>query len=328
MTKLLLLGIGRWGANHLRILQSLPIELYVADLDEKRLEASGVPASHRTTDPRTFFPVIDGAVVVTPAQAHFDTCRELLELGKDVFVEKPITIVSSEARALAELAAERKRILQVGHIFRFDPASLWLQKAIAEGKFGRLKMLRGNFSGFKRPRTDTGVTFADSIHFIDLFNFFLGEAPRRVHAVLNDFMGRGMDDQSFISLEYSNGTGKPIWATVESGYHAPGKFREVVVIGEDLTAVCDYNVAQYKIETFENRHIPSGGVEVKAINGAVNQLEFSPEEPLRAELSAFVDSITSRRSPLADGWAGYESVRVIEAALQSAACGAWTELKD
>jgi len=326
MTKLLLLGIGRWGANHLRVLQSLPVELYVADLAPARLEASGVPAERRATDPGAFFPVVDAAVVVTPAQAHFETCRELLELGKDVFVEKPITLTSPEARVLAELAEARGRILQVGHIFRFDPASLWLRDAITQGKFGRLKMLRGNFSGFKRPRTDSGVTFADSIHFIDLFNFLLGETPRRVHAILNDFMGRGMDDQSFISLEYGRGEGAPVWATVESGYHAPGKFREVVVVGEDLSAICDYNVAQYKVKTFENRHIPSGGLEVKALSGAVNQLEFPPEEPLRAELAAFVDSIRSRKAPLAGGWDGYDSVRVIEAALRSATCGQWAEV--
>lgn len=325
MTKLLLLGIGRWGANHLRVLQSLPIELFVADFNEKLLEATGLPETHRSTDPRTFFSQIDAAVVVTPAQAHFDTCKELLELGKDVFVEKPITIESNEARILAEIADKNARILQVGHIFRFDPASLWLRQAISEGKFGRLKMLRGNFSGFKRPRNDTGVTFADSIHFIDLFNFFLGEAPQRVHAVLNDFMGRGMDDQSHMSLEYKGAKGAPIWATVESGYHAPGKYREVIVVGEDLTAVCDYNVAQYKIKTYENRHFAAGN-DIKAIEGAMHQLEFSPEEPLRAELTAFIDSIKTRKSPLADGWAGYESVRVIEAALQSARCGSWVDL--
>lgn len=325
-TKLLLLGLGRWGANHLRVLQSLPIELYVADPDAERLEASGLPPQRCAADPRTLFAAVDAAVVVTPAPTHFDLCRELLSLGKDVFVEKPITVHSHEARELCELAEERGRILQVGHIFRFDPASRWLRSAVACGRFGRIKMLRGSFSGFKRPRSDTGVTYADSIHFVDLFNFLLGEPPRRVHAVLNDFLGRGMDDQSFLSLEYGNGSGAPVWATVEAGYHLPGKLREVVVAGEELTAVCDYNVAQYKIRTVENRHIASGGGEVRAVSGAVNQLEFPPEEPLRAELAAFLDSIATRKPPLADGWAGYESVRVLEAALHSSAGGNWTAL--
>ncbi len=205
MKRILLIGIGRWGANHLRVLKSMPIELFVADHHEQRLSSADIPESHRSTDARSLFPKIDAAVVVTPAPAHFETCRELLEMGKDVFVEKPITLVSSEAKELTELAEKRGLILQVGHIFRFDPASLWMRDAIAEGRFGRLKMLRARFSGFKRPRHDTGVTFADSIHFIDLFNFLLGAPPRRVHAVLRDFFGRGLDDESLIVLEYDQG---------------------------------------------------------------------------------------------------------------------------
>jgi predicted dehydrogenase len=327
MKKLLLLGIGRWGANHLRILKSLPVELFVTDLDEGRLAACGVDRAKCGTDFRKFADEIDGAVVVTPAQDHFDTCRDLLGRGKDVFVEKPMTISPDDARELAELAQREQRILQVGHIFRFDPASLWLRDAIAEGRFGQLKMLRGKFSGFKRPRNDTGVTFADAIHFIDLFNFILGETPGRVHAVLGDFFGRGMDDESLVALEYPNGHGRPIFATVEAGYHVPGKFREVIVIGVDLTAVCDYNLAQYKIKTYENRHLNGGG-DIKAQEGAVHQLEFPPEEPLHAELRAFLNSMETRQAPLADGWAGYESVRCVQAALRSAAESRWVELND
>ena len=91
--KLLLLGIGRWGANHLRVLHSLPIELYVSELDGKRLEAArklGIPESHLHRL-QEFAGQVDAAVIVTPAQSHFPLCREILEAGKDVFVEKPLT---------------------------------------------------------------------------------------------------------------------------------------------------------------------------------------------------------------------------------------------
>jgi UDP-N-acetylglucosamine 3-dehydrogenase len=322
--KVLLLGIGRWGANHLRVLKSLPIELFVAEVNAKRLEqarALGLDDKHLTTNYRDFAAKMDGAVVVTPAPTHYDLCREFLEADKDVFVEKPITLHSKDARALADLAAQRKRILQVGHIFRFDPASKWLRDAIANGKFGRVKIMRGNFSGFKRPRNDSGVTFADAIHFIDLFNYFLGKPPLRVTASMQDFMGRGMEDESFIALDYEPG----IWATVETGYHSPGKFREVVVIGDELSAICDFNVAQYKIKTFANKHIKTGA-DVKAVEGEMHQLEFPPEEPLLAELRAFIDSIQNRKAPLADGWAGCEAVRVIEAAMESVRLGRTVKL--
>ena len=323
--RILLIGIGRWGANHLRILKSMPIELFVADHHEQQLKSAGVPETHRSTDPRSFFKNIDAAVIVTPAPTHFDMCRELLEIGKDVFVEKPITLVSTDAKKLAELAEKSGLVLQVGHIFRFDPASVWLRDAIAAARFGRLKMLRARFSGFKRPRHDTGVTFADSIHFVDLFNFFLGVTPTRVHAVMQDFFERGIDDESLLVLQYGKGATDPMFATIEAGYHAPGKFREVTIVGTDSSAVCDYNVAQYKIKIVENRHVAENG-EIRAVEGTMQQLEFPPEEPLRAELAAFIDSIEKRTPSPVDGWAGFNAVRVVEAALESAGSGTWIEI--
>jgi len=328
MTKVLLLGLGRWGANHLRNLNNLPIELYVAEVGEKQLEPArklGIPAERMTTNYKDFIAKIDAVVVVTPAQLHFPQCQEFLEAGKDVFVEKPLTLANEEARQLAELAARRQRILQVGHILRFDPASLWLRDAIQNGEFGRVNMIRGHFGGFKRPRNDSGVMFADGIHFADLYNFLLGAQPKSVTAIHHDFMGRGMDDVSFVSLEYETAAGKT-WATVENDYFIPGKFREVIICGDRMSAICDYNVAQYKIKTYENKHVPDGK-DFKGIEGAVKQIECPPEEPLQAELRAFLESIKTRATPIADAWSGYEAVRVMNAALESAKTGRAVELK-
>src|SRR5262249_28461584 len=327
--RILLIGLGRWGVNHLRVLQSLPIELFVAEHEAERLKLSGVLPTRRSADAHSFFPVIDAAVVVTPAHTHFDMCRDLLKAGKDVFVEKPISLKSTEGKELTELAKRDRLILQVGHIFRFDPASVWMRDGIAEGRFGEIKMLRANFSGFKRPRRDTGVTFADSIHFIDLFQFLLGTSPRRVHAMMRSFLGRAdeLDDESLIILEYDRGDGDPILATIEAGYHLPGKVRELTIVGKNSSAVCDYNVAQYKIKTFENRHVAGdGGIE--AVEGAAHQLEFPPEEPLRAELVTFLDAIATRTAPLVDGADGTEAVRIVEAALESARTGKWIDIPE
>jgi predicted dehydrogenase len=133
-------------------------------------------------------------------------------------------------------------------------------------------------------------------------------------------MGRGMDDMSLLSLEYETPRGKT-WATVENDYFIPGKFREVIVCGDKQSAVCDYNVAQYKIKTYANTHTPAGGNDFKATEGAVTQIECPPEEPLLAELRAFLDSVKTRATPRADAWSGYDSVRVMNAALESAKAG-------
>jgi predicted dehydrogenase len=242
-----------------------------------------------------------------------------------VFVEKPLTLANEESKALAEIAAKHKRILQVGHILRFDPATLWLRDAVQNGEFGKVNMIRGHFGGFKRPRNDSGVMFADGIHFVDLFNFILGALPKSVTAINHDFFGRGLDDVSLVSLEYETAHGKT-WATVETEYFIPGKFREVIVCGDKLSAVCDYNVAQYKIKTYANTHTPAGGNDFKATEGIVTQIETPPEEPLLAELRAFIDSIKTRATPRADAQSGYDAVRVLNAALESVKTGKAVQL--
>ena len=308
--------------NHLRVLQSLRVELFVCDTDAGRLEAAGslgIPESRLTTDLSKFSGNADAAIIVTPAQSHFPLGRDLLALGKDVFIEKPLALTSEEAKQLAEMAQLKRRILQVGHIFRFDSASRWLRDAVQEGRFGRIHMIRGHFGGFKRPRNDSGVLFADGIHFIDLFNYFLGSMPKSVLAIHHDFMGRGMEDVSFVSLEYETELGTT-WATVDNDYHAPGKFREVIVAGEKLSAICDYNAARDKIKLYENHHARSGA-DSESIEGAVTKIECPAEEPLLAELRAFLESIQTRRKPLVGGWEGYNAVRVLETAMASAKTG-------
>src|SRR5580658_9014391 len=133
--KVLLCGIGRWGMNHLRVLRSLQVDLFVCDTDARRLDAAkaaGISESRLTTDFSKFAGQADAAIVVTPAQSHFPLGRDLLAMGKDVFIEKPLALTSEQAKQLAAMAQMRKRILQVGHIFRFDPASNWLAHAIQQ----------------------------------------------------------------------------------------------------------------------------------------------------------------------------------------------------
>jgi UDP-N-acetylglucosamine 3-dehydrogenase len=321
MTKVLLIGLGRWGANHLRNLNSMPVELYVAETDSKRLDPArklGLPEARLTTDYKSLLGTIDCAVVVTPAPAHFTICKTLLEAGKDVFVEKPLTLTSADARKLAEIAKTHKRILQVGHILRFDTATLWLRDAVQSGQFGKVNMIRGHFGGFKRPRNDSGVMFADGIHFVDLFNYVLGATPKSVLAIHHDFLGRGMEDVSLVSLEYETAHGKT-WVTVENDYFIPGKFRKVIITGDKLSAVCDYN-ANPKITTYENHHVQEKN-DFKGVEGAAKPIDCPAQEPLLAELKAFVESVSTREEPRADAQSGIDSVRVLEAALESAKTG-------
>ncbi len=314
MPRILLIGLGRWGWEHLRVLLSLGAEVFAADVrPECREEALSVlPPDHVGEDFRPFLEGVDGVDVVTPVQEHFWICREALEAEKDVLVEKPITVTLKEARDLAEHARGSRARLQVGHVFRFHPVYEALRTTLASGRLGQLRYLAARFAGLKRPRLDGGVTHSDSIHFLDLFVDLLGR-PRAVTAILRDFLGRGMDDFSLAVVEYDREL-----AVVESGYFVPGTWRVLQAIGDRGACVADFAKWTLAIHPGHHREI-RGRWQVESAPEEIQAIER--DEPLRRELRAFLEGIETRKPPEVDAEAGYQALLLVEAARASSTLG-------
>lgn len=313
--KIMLIGVGRWGNNHLRTLINLKTNLYVAELSpdiRKKCFEMGIKEDRLTDDYKKFLDIVSAVVVVTPAPYHFEICKEAIEKGKDVFVEKPITVTAKEALILAELATQKKVIFQVGHIFRFDPATDFIKDYLRSSEMGKILSIYGNFSGFKRPRSDGGAMVSDGIHFIDLFNYILNDFPINVFCRLNDHLKRNMDDMSWLFMNYK----KDISTLIEANYFSPDKHRYINIIGEKATLVCDYALSQDKIKIYKNQHIKDNNT-WKAINGEIIMKEIMPAEPLMLELQDFVSCVKTRTSPRADVYSGVDTMKIIEAAMQS-----------
>ncbi|HEV8440209.1 MAG TPA: Gfo/Idh/MocA family oxidoreductase [Methylomirabilota bacterium] len=314
--RVLLVGLGRWGEKHLRVLAELGVEVWVADLAEERRAfavRAGVPAERAVEDFRTALPHVDAVDLVTPADSHRLLAGECLGAGKDCFLEKPLALTVGEGQALAEAQARSGRILQVGHIFRFHPVTEVLRQWLAGGETGPVRYCTGRFAGFKRPRTDVGVTMTDALHYFDLFTDLLGQLPIAVTASLRDYLGRGLDDCSFSTVEYG-----AIPAFIEAGYFAPGTYRDCVIVGERTTLAADFVASEVRIH--HNRHVrESAGWQ--APEGAVEIIKASGPEPLRRELELFLDAVASRQPPAVDVEAGVLALRTVEAAQRSSALG-------
>ena len=189
----LLVGLGRWGEKHLRVLTQLGATVWVADGAAARRQwavAQGVDPERVVADFRHALPHVDAADIVTPADSHRALAEACLAAGRHCFVEKPLAISVTDGRALAAAATAAGRTLQVGHIFRFHPVTATLRAALTAGRIGRVRFATGRFAGFKRPRTDVGVTHTDAIHYFDLFAHLLGREATRVSAVQRDYLGR------------------------------------------------------------------------------------------------------------------------------------------
>lgn len=314
--KVLLIGLGRWGEKHLRVLGELGVELWVADVSaERRAFAvkAGVAADHAVDDFRRVLPHVDAVDIVTPAGNHLALAGECLRAGRACFIEKPLTLTVDEARRLVAIVAETRGVLQVGHIFRFHPVTAVLRERLAAGALGRVRYCTGRFAGFKRPRTDVGVTQTDAIHYFDLFAHLLEREATAVSATLRDYLGRGLDDCSFATVEYGD-----VPAFIEAGYFAPETQRECVIVGERATVAADFGTSEIRV--LANHHV-RGDAGWTTAEGPVERLKATGPEPLRHELELFLAAAGGRGSPAVDVHAGLSAMRVVEAARRASDLG-------
>jgi predicted dehydrogenase len=314
--KVLLIGLGRWGEKHLRVLGELGVELWVADVSaERRAFAvkAGVAADRAVEDFRRALPHVDAVDIVTRADNHLALAGECLRAGQACFIEKPLALTVDEARQLVGIVAETRRVLQVGHIFRFHPVTAVVRDRLAAGALGRVRYCTGRFAGFKRPRTDVGVTQTDAIHYFDLFAYLLGREATAVSATLRDHLGRGLDDCSFTTVEYED-----VPAFIEAGYFAPETQRECVIVGEQATVLADFGTSEVRV--LANRHV-RGDTGWTTTEGPAERLKATGPEPLRRELELFLEAAGGRGSPAVDVHAGLSAMRVVEAARQASDLG-------
>lgn len=321
--RVLLVGLGRWGENHLRLLRELGVTVWVADVARERLDlaiARGVEPAHAVTDWRQALPHVDALDIVTPAASHLAIATAGLAAGRPCFVEKPLATTVAEARQLATAARAAGRVLQVGHVYRFHPVTGALRSALAGDRLGAVLFARGRLAGFKRPRTDVGVTHTDAIHFFDLFADVLGRPATRVLAVQRDYLGRGLDDLSIAVVSYGD-----VPALVEADYFVPGVHREAVLVGERGSLVADFAGASVTLHAGEHRR---RGAAWEAVDAGKEALLVEDAEPLRRELAAFLDTCAGRGPNPAPAEAGVHALEIVEAAARSARLGRAVDLAE
>lgn len=312
----LLVGLGRWGEKHARVLREIGATVWAADVSPHRRQwaiAHGVEPAHAVEDYRAVLDRVDAVDVVTPADRHLEIAETCLRAGKHCFVEKPLTLTAAEGRQLVATAHETGRVVQVGHIFRFHPVTAVLEQALAAGRIGAVRYATGRFSGFKRPRMDVGVFQTDGIHYVDLFRHLLRRDPTAVSALQRDFLGRGLDDLSVTVVHYGD-----VPVIIEANYFVPGTHRECVIIGEGGSLVADYGTSTVTLHTGEHRRAGGGW---EAVDAGKEELPTNGVEPLRLELEVFLDACAGRRPVPVTAADGLLAVEVSEAVTHSARLG-------
>jgi predicted dehydrogenase len=317
-------GAGRWGPNHVRVLHDVEGASVVgaADLDESRLASlkrryPGIETArdyHRLLERDD----VDAVVVATPLSTHAEIVRAALVAGKDVLAEKPLASTSVECRELTELAAAHGRLLMTGHVFLFNAGILKLKAVLDYGELGDLYYFHVTRTNLGPVRQDTNAVGDLASHDVAILNFLLGAAPTHVCGTGMSYLQPGREDVAFVTLFYP---GNRI-ANLHISWLDPLKVRRITAVGSKKMAVWD-DVAQQGPVTVYSRHVVCepvdpgmpdyGEFQLLVREGEISIPLVRQTEPLRAQDEHFVQAVRQRTLRVCDGVFATEVVRVIEA---------------
>jgi UDP-2-acetamido-3-amino-2,3-dideoxy-glucuronate N-acetyltransferase len=303
-------GCGYWGQNLVRNFAELGALHTICDTEAKVIKQfeSLYPDVKTRTDYRQILtdPKIQGVVIATPAVRHYTMAKEALLAGKDVFVEKPLSLTVKEGEELVELAEKKRKILMVGHILEYHPAITKLKELVDKGELGKINYIYSNRLNLGKLRTEENVLWSFAPHDISVILLLVGEMPCTISAHGGYYLHKDIADVTMTTLGFKNGTGAHIFV---SWLH-PYKEQKLVVVGEKKMALFDDTKAQDKLSLYSH--------EIEWVDGKPMSHKKQPQviavpndEPLKLECRDFIESIEKRTKPRVDGNKGLKVLEVL-----------------
>ena len=276
-------GVGHIGGNHARIYAELPQAEFIAIFDIDPVRAAEIAAKYKATAARSLeeFPgMVDAASVATSTSAHFSVARDLLMRGKHLLIEKPITENTADARELAQHAAEKRLVLQVGHVERFNPVLSALEQRLTHPRFIEAHRL----SPYPNRSTEIGVVLDLMIHDLEIILHLVDSTVENIDAVGVPVLSRG-EDIANARLRFTDGC----IANITSSRISPERMRKIRVFQEDAYLSLDYQGQSGEI--------------YRRVNGQITRepVAIEKEEPLRQQLASFADCALTGGEPRVSG---------------------------
>jgi len=301
------IGVGYWGRKIVDEFSKVEnVQLVgVADLDEKNLafcaERFGVKNGYKDYKQLLAVKDLHAVSISTPNAMHYQICKDALEAGKHVLVEKPLTQTAAEGKELVELAQKKGLTLSVGHIFRFNAALAEVKRLIKEEKFfGRLFLMELTWTNLERAFPDRDVLMDLAPHMFDIQNYLLGQWPEEVSCVGGPFRRDKGEETAYVTSRFKDGQ----IAVSNISWLIPKKTRQILLVGEARSALID--AVGQEVTVYESGYTYKLGVE--------------RNNTIRDELIHFVKSISDPMTETKNsGVIGLKTVELIEAAKRSMA---------
>ncbi len=295
------IGVGSLGQHHARVYSEIKdVELVgVADSDPQR--AGEIASKNKTrafSDYRELLKQTQAVSVVVPTSLHYQVAKEVISAGNHLLLEKPITSKIAEAEELVALAEKKSVKLQVGHIERFNPAIRAASEHIHDPKFIECTRI----APFVSRGTDVPVVLDLMIHDIDIILSFVRSPLNNISAIGFNLVSE-KEDIANARLEFANGC----VANVTASRISIKKERKIRFFQRNAYINVDYMKPEVKIYKLKGE--PKGVLDLAKLVDC-RELKLDKVEPLRAELSAFVDCVTGNSVPLVTGLDGLMALKV------------------
>ena len=318
--KIAVIGLGRMGQNHTRVLKEMEGVELQAVCDQNGEAVAAVSSRFGVKGYESWREMLereklDAAIVAVPTRGHLEVGLGALAHGLDVLVEKPIATNLSEGHALVEAARSGKRRLAVGHVERFNPAVRELRRRMDAGDIGRVFQVHGQRQGpFPDRIRDVGVVIDLATHDLDVMRTVLGCEVERLHAETEQRIHTEHEDMLNALLRFENG----VVGVLQVNWLTPTKIRRLSVLGEGGMLHVDY--LKQELTHYKNadaaamdgaRHL--GGVS----EGEVVQHTIAKGEPLRLELESFLRAVRGEGEIEVDGEDGLRALHLAQALVTS-----------
>jgi predicted dehydrogenase len=307
--RLAVFGCGAWGKNIVRTVHRLGYLSAVVDPSEvgQKNVADIAPDLPCYSDLKNVLndDSIRGVMIATPAETHFAIARDVILAGKDVFVEKPMTIDLGEAAELVRLAETEGKLLMVGHLLEYHPAICKIEELVQSGELGNIQYIVSNRLNLGKLRTEENVLWSFAPHDLSVIIRLMRSSPTQVVATGGTFLTPGIADTTLTQLLFKNGARAHVFV---SWLH-PFKEQKLVVIGDKkMITFCDVTkeliLYDQRVDWIEGAPIPVRGDSGVAV-------EFSDESPLDIECQHFADCVATRQTPRTDGRSGLRILSIL-----------------
>jgi predicted dehydrogenase len=287
------IGVGYLGRFHAqKYAQASDCEL-IAVVDSRaqaREQVAGEVKARALSDYRELLGKVDAVSIVTPTPTHFAIARDFFAAGAHVLVEKPITETPAEARELIALAARAKRILQVGHLERFNAAILAAEPYLKSPRFVECHRM----APYRERGTDVNVVLDLMIHDIDIVQTIVGVPIASIDAVGTPVFSEEIDIAN-ARIRFTNGC----VANATASRVSVKTERKLRIFSDDAYLSLDL---QQKIVTLIRKRTAADGEGPLPVT--IEEQSLEPGDALKAEIDAFLGCIRSGRPPVVTGEAG------------------------